>query len=179
MKTLDECLAELNNIEGLENIKKEINEFVNLHKVFAQRKKFGLVVPQITYNLIFGFDNQDKVNKIIEIILNIYYLLGIITEEKIIRKKSDDIICYHIGATATRANDIINESLGGILLVNDFCNFVRTDKIDYGREAVDVFYKALNSFDNFIMIIVDKKKEINEFIKSNPTFAYKFNRSFF
>ena len=44
-KTLDECLEELNSLEGLARVKEQVQDLVNQIKVFKMRKASSLEVP--------------------------------------------------------------------------------------------------------------------------------------
>lgn len=174
-------LEELNNLVGMENIKKDIRTLINTLNVNRLRKKEGL--PELKPSLHSVFIGPPGTGKttIARILSKIYHELEILPENIFIETDRSGLVGGYLGQTAIKTDEVINEALNGILFIDEAYTLKREDSDDqYGQEAIDTVLKRMEDHRNSLIVIVaGYENEMAHFINSNPGLKSRFNRYFY
>lgn len=75
-----------------------------------------------------------------------------------------DLIAGYLGQTALKTKDVIKDSLGGVLFIDEAYALGNTDKRDsFAKECIDTLCEALSdNKDNLMVIIAGYEKDLNE-----------------
>lgn len=176
-QTHDEILLELNELTGLEGVKKEINTLINFIKIQHARKESGLKTSSISYHIVFTGNPGTGKTTVARIVAKIYKSLGVLTTGQLIETDRSGLIAEYVGQTAIKVNKVVDSALNGVLFIDEAYALEGGFKEDFGKEAVATLIKRMeDDRDKLIVIIAGYTKEMNEFIETNPGFKSRFNR---
>lgn len=177
-KTLEDLLEELNNLTGLESVKNDINELINLIKIQKLREENGLKTTDISKHMVFSGSPGTGKTTVARIIANIYKKMGVCSKGQLVEVDRSGLVVGYIGQTATKTKEVIKKALGGILFIDEaYALTVGKGDGDFGQEAVDTLLKAMeDNRDDLIVIVAGYTDLMEEFLQSNPGFKSRFNK---
>ena len=171
-QTLDEVLAELDTMTGLEVVKARVREYAQYLKFLKLRKEKGFEddAPNNLHVVFTGNPGTGKTT-VARMLGRIYKKLGLLSRGHIHEVDRADIIGEYIGQTAPKMKAAIDKARGGILFIDEAYALIRSeeDKKDYGREAVEILVKELSAeIVDFALVVAGYPQEIETFLRSNP-----------
>ncbi|HOQ37532.1 MAG TPA: AAA family ATPase [Acetivibrio sp.] len=171
-------LDELNNLIGLESVKKEVKALVDLIKVRKMREERGLPVVPMSFHLVFTGNPGTGKTTVARLISKIYYYLGLIKTDKVVEVDRAGLIAGYVGQTAAKVQEVINQALGGVLFIDEAYSLINENSSDdYGLEAVSTLLKGMEDHrDKLIVIAAGYEEEMARFINSNPGLKSRFSK---
>ena len=82
---------ELNQLVGLEKVKKEVNRLIIYQKVQSKRKESGLNIPKRTLHMAFMGNPGTGKTTVARIIGRMYYQLGLFIQRTFLWKSPEQI----------------------------------------------------------------------------------------
>ena len=175
--SIENILAELNDLVGLQAVKEEINTLINFIKVQKDREKSGLKTSPMSYHIVFTGNPGTGKTTVARIVAKLYKHLGILSEGHLVETDRSGLIAEYLGQTAPKVNKTVNSALNGILFIDEAYALVGEDKDDFGREAVATLIKRMeDDRDKLVVILAGYTAEMETFINSNPGLQSRFNR---
>jgi SpoVK/Ycf46/Vps4 family AAA+-type ATPase len=171
-QTLDEVLAELDAMTGLEGVKARVREYAQYLKFLNLRKEKGFEddAPNNLHLVFTGNPGTGKTT-VARMLGRIYKKLGLLSRGHVHEVDRADIIGEYIGQTAPKMKAAIDKARGGILFIDEAYALIRSeeDKKDYGREAVEILVKELSAeVVDFALVVAGYPQEMETFLRSNP-----------
>jgi len=166
-------LKELNNMIGMENMKKSILDQL---LYFIQELHVGNQISEFKHTVIYGSPGTGK-TEIAKIIGNMYSKLGILKNNVFKKVTRNDLIAGYLGQTAIKTKKVIDECLGGVLFIDEAYSLASHDNNDsYSKECLDTLCEALSDYkDNLMVIIAGYDKELEEtFFRANRGLESRF-----
>ncbi|MGP5361185.1 AAA family ATPase [Psychrobacter celer] len=175
--TLNEGLSELNSLIGLESVKSEIKKLTDFVTVQKRRKLAGLPTSSTSLHLVFTGNPGTGKTTVARIMGKIYYGLGLLNTSKLIETDRSALVGKYVGRTAKDTLSKINESMDGVLFIDEAYTLVKEGK-DFGQEAIDTLLKQMEDHrDRFAVIVAGYTNPMQVFIKSNPGLESRFTRT--
>lgn len=176
-ESIDEVLAELNALIGLNDVKTEINSLINFIKVQKARETSGLKSSPMSYHIVFTGNPGTGKTTVARIIAKIYKHLGILSEGQLVETDRSGLVAEYVGQTAIKVNKTVDTALNGVLFIDEAYSLVGENKDDFGKEAVATLIKRMeDSRDKLVVILAGYTQEMTDFINTNPGFKSRFNR---
>jgi SpoVK/Ycf46/Vps4 family AAA+-type ATPase len=173
--SLEDALEKLNSLIGLDNVKNAISDWVDQFKVFELRRKKNLKVPEMSYHMVFTGNPGTGKTTVGRIISQIYKALNIIDKGHLVEVDRSNLVAGYVGQTAIQTQEIIDKSIGGVLLIDEAYRLSDEGPSDFGHEAIATLLKAMeDKRDSFAVIVAGYEKEMEKFIKSNPGLSSRF-----
>ena len=177
-ETLEDMLAELDSLIGLEGVKREVRTLINLIKVRKMRQQHGMKIMDMSFHMVFtGNPGTDKTT-IARLIARIYRKLGFLSKGQLIETDRSGLVAGYVGQTAGKVTEVVTSALGGILFIDEAYALARKGmENDFGREAIDTLVKLMeDNRDDLVVIVAGYTDEMHDFLTSNPGLISRFNK---
>ena len=177
-ETLDELMAQLDSLIGLETVKREVRSLINLIKVRAMRKEHDLKVMNMSFHMVFTGNPGTGKTTVARLVAKIYKQLGFLSKGQLIETDRSGLVAGYVGQTAGKVTDVVNSALGGILFIDEAYALVRKGmENDFGHEAIDTLVKLMEDHrDDLVVIVAGYTDEMHDFLTSNPGLISRFNK---
>ena len=177
-KSLEELMAELDALIGLEGVKREVRSLINLIKVRRMREEHGLKVMDMSFHMVFTGNPGTGKTTVARLIAQIYKQLGFLSKGQLIETDRSGLVAGYVGQTAGKVTDVVNRALGGILFIDEAYALARKGmENDFGREAIDTLVKLMEDHrDDLVVIVAGYTDEMHDFLTSNPGLISRFNK---
>lgn len=168
-KTMDEIFKELNELVGLDDVKKTLYELKDLMSL-KNKTKEDLKINDINLHMVFLGNPGTGKTTVARLVAGILYNLKYIKENKLIEVTSKDLVAEYVGQTAPKTNAVIERALGGVLFIDEAYALATGvgDSNSYNAEAIATLIAAMeNNRDNLVVIFAGYTKEMQAFLDSN------------
>lgn len=178
---LEKLMEEFNGLIGLTSVKHQVNSLINLVKVQKLREAQGMKCSDISKHMVFSGNPGTGKTTVARMLGEIYKYIGILPKGQLIEVDRSGLVKGYIGQTATKVQEVVDESLGGILFVDEaYTLTVNKGEGDFGQEAVDTLLKAMEDHRSEFVVIVAGYTDLMEmFLNSNPGLKSRFSNFIF
>ena len=177
LRKIKEPLMKMDAMIGMRQLKQSVLDQIlfylqNLHNLNSDQ--------DFMHTVIYGSPGTGK-TEIAKLIGDVFTHLGILTKGTFTKVTRSDLIAGYLGQTAIKTKDVIKESLGGVLFIDEAYSLGNSEKRDsFSKECIDTICEAASDYkDNLMIIIAGYEKELNEcFFNYNPGLNSRFNWRF-
>ena len=166
-KTMDEIFEKLNELVGLEKVKKSLHELVDYMSLRDRAK--DLKLNNINLHMVFLGNPGTGKTTVARIIVDILYNLKYIKQNKLIEVSSKDLVAEYVGQTAPKTMAVVERARGGVLFIDEAYALASKDNQNsYNAEAIATLIKAMEDYrEDLVVIFAGYTKEMQDFLDSN------------
>jgi SpoVK/Ycf46/Vps4 family AAA+-type ATPase len=176
LHSLDELLAELNSLVGLDDVKRDVQEMVNFLKIQQLRASKGMNSTPSSKHLVFYGNPGTGKTTIARQLSKIYKALGVISKGHLVETDRAGLVAGYVGQTALKVHEVVNRALGGILFIDE-AYALNGEGQDFGLEAIDTLLKLMeDNRDDLIVIVAGYTGKMSKFLTTNPGLKSRFNK---
>jgi len=177
-KTIDEIFADLNELVGLDKVKKTLHELVDY--ISLQKKSSDLKLNSVNLHMVFLGNPGTGKTTVARLIVDILYNLGYIKQNKLIEVSVKDLVAEYVGQTAPKVMSVVERAMGGILFIDEaYALASKGNQGSYNDEAIATLIKAMEDYrDNLVVIFAGYTKEMQDFLDSNSGIVSRIGYTF-
>jgi SpoVK/Ycf46/Vps4 family AAA+-type ATPase len=177
-RSIDDLLAELDDLIGLGHVKAEVRRLTSLLQVQQLRADRGLPVIETSHHLVFTGNPGTGKTTVARLLSQIYRAVGVVSQGQLVETDRSKLVAGYVGQTALKTAETLNAALGGMLLIDEAYALARGGDNDFGREAIDTLVKFMEDHrDDLAIVAAGYTKEMADFIDTNPGLKSRFTRT--
>jgi SpoVK/Ycf46/Vps4 family AAA+-type ATPase len=176
--TVDEAMAELDNMIGLNAVKEQIRSIAASIEAARRRAVAGFATDKPMQHMVFLGPPGTGKTAVARIVAKIFYAFGLLDRATVVEAHRADLVGEYLGATAIKTSELIDSALGGVLFIDEAYSLVnegdgQADR--FGSEAVQTLLtRAEDDRDNLIIILAGYERQMENFLASNPGLTSRF-----
>ena len=174
---MKDLLAELDGYIGLQTVKEEVHNLINMASVYQLRRQHDLPTTDMSLHLVFTGNPGTGKTMMARMMARIYRSLDILSRGQLVEVDRSGLVAGYVGQTAIKTQKVIEKAMGGVLFIDEAYALNGRSENDFGQEAIDTILKAMEDHrDDLVVILAGYTDLMDRFIHSNPGLESRFNR---
>ncbi|HEX4062571.1 MAG TPA: AAA family ATPase [Streptosporangiaceae bacterium] len=177
--TVESALAELDELIGLEPVKRQVREIAAQLRVARLREQQGLTSQPPARHFVFTGPPGTGKTTVARILGRIFAALGLLARPAVIEAHRADLVGEHLGATAIKTNKLVDSAMGGVLFIDEAYSLYHEGYSGgdaFGAEATATLLKrAEDDRDRLVIVLAGYPSDMDRFLRTNPGLASRFN----
>ena len=174
---IEDLLAELDTYIGLNVVKDEVHDLINMVQIYKLREQHDLPTTDMSLHMVFTGNPGTGKTMMARMMARIYRSLGILSKGQLVEVDRSGLVAGYVGQTALKTQKVIEKAMGGVLFVDEAYALNGRSENDFGQEAIDTLLKAMEDHrDDLVVIVAGYTDLMDKFIHSNPGLESRFNR---
>ena len=181
--SVDEVIATLDDLIGMEDIKQEIRKLANVAMVNRLRMERGLGTAALQpVNIILTGNPGTGKTTIAKRLGQVLHAAGVLSTDKVVEREAKTILSSYVNASGQNMDKAVDEAMGGVLFIDEAYNLLPQpgSTNNTGNEALDALMTRMeNDKGKFVVVIAGYKDRMEELIRrGNPGLMSRFNKTF-
>jgi SpoVK/Ycf46/Vps4 family AAA+-type ATPase len=177
--TVEDALAELDALVGLEPVKRQVHEIVAQLQVARLRDRQGLASQPPSRHFVFTGPPGTGKTTVARILGRIFAALGLLVRPEVIEAHRADLVGEHLGSTAIKTSRLIDSAMGGVLFIDEayaLYNDAYSGGDAFGSEAIATLLKrAEDERERLVVVLAGYTDDMDRLLRSNPGLASRFS----
>ena len=170
--SVEDVFAELNELIGMEKVKKAVGELYATIKINIELEKIGQNPKKPEIHIALTGNPGTGKTTIARIFGKLFSAIGMLSRDKVIECDRSKIVAKYVGHTAQNMQRLCDDATGGILFIDEVYTLA-TD--DFGREATDTLMKRMeDDRGKFVVVVAGYENKMNEWMATNEGLSSRF-----
>lgn len=173
---LDDALRELDQLIGLESIKREVHELVDFLQFQKQREDHDLPRNQVSLHTCFLGNPGTGKTTVGRLLGRILQGLEILKKGHTVETDRSGLVAEYSGQTAMKSHAKIDEAIDGVLFIDEAYSLAPGHNQDaYGGEALQTLLKRIeDDRDKIVTVLAGYTEPMRNMLRSNPGLSSRF-----
>ncbi|MCB5237957.1 AAA family ATPase [Niallia circulans] len=176
-------LEELEQMVGLDTVKKRVRDFYQFLSYQKSRKKLGFMIQdELSLNMIFTGNPGTGKTTLARLMAKIYHELGVLPSAEVVETDRSQLIGGYMGQTEENVRSVVKQAVGGVLFIDEAYSLKREGQSgnDYGQTAIDTLVSLMTGSEfggKFAVILAGYPEEMRQFLDGNHGLRSRFPAS--
>ena len=169
-------LSELQEMVGLQPVKRMVQQITDVQKVARVRRRNGLNAVAPSPHLVFTGNPGTGKTTVARHIGRIYKSLGLLSSGHVVEVDRSQLVGGYVGQTAIKTREALDSAKGGVLFIDEAYSLARDHANDYGHEAIETILAYMeNNRGQIVVVVAGYPAEMKTFMSMNPGLASRFD----
>ncbi len=174
--TARSVLGGLDEMVGLDPVKRLVRQITDMQRVARVRRKQGLNAVVPSPHLVFTGNPGTGKTTVARHIGRIYKQLGLLSQGHVVEVDRGQLVGGYIGQTAIKTREALDSAKGGVLFIDEAYSLARDHANDYGHEAIETIMAYMeNNRGQIVVVVAGYPEQMKEFMSMNPGLASRFD----
>ena len=175
----EEILAELDQLVGLPDVKKEIRQIVAAQQVAVRRRELFMRGEHLSPHLVFVGNPGTGKTTVARLLGELYKSIGLLKSGHVVETERSGLVGAFVGSSAVKTRRICKLALDGVLFIDEAYTLNSEDSdSDYGPEAVATLLTFMeNNRGRVALVMAGYPDEMNKLLRSNPGLRSRFDNT--
>lgn len=167
-KTEGEAYERLQEMVGLTEVKKIIDQIIAANKVQKMRLEVGLAKQRSSMHMIFTGNPGSAKTTVARLLAEILKKEGVLDSGVFVECGRSDLVGQFVGWTAPQVQRKFRQARGGVLFIDEAYSLVDDRNGCFGDEAINTIVQEMeNQRDSVIVIFAGYKEKMEGFLAKN------------
>jgi stage V sporulation protein K len=169
-----EAIEFLNSLQGLEEVKAELNRLLAFARIFGERKRREIKTESVSMHMLFVGPPGTGKTVIARQVGKLLYSVGLLRRGHLIEADKKSLVGQYVGETPKLVQAKFDEARDGVLFVDEA--YALADG-QYGKEAIDTLLKLMEDYrDEVVVIFAGYEGDIEKLLDTNVGLESRFAR---
>ena len=176
-ETVEDILAMLNELIGMEVVKKSVADLCQSILNNQKRKALGLTAENPKIHLVLTGNPGTGKTTVARILGKLFHTMQLLPSDKVIETAGLDMTAGYVGQTKDKVNELCDKAMGGVLFIDEAYYLAGQDGAanSFGSEAVGTLLKRMeDDRGKFVVIAAGYQNEMQNFLRMNPGLDSRF-----
>lgn len=173
----DKAMKELDDMIGLHSVKRWAKELVDFLLVKLARERVALPELDQTLHMVFIGSPGTGKTTVARILSDVLASLAVLSKGHLLETDKAGLIAGYQGQTVAKTKELVDQAMGGTLLIDEFYALLQDENDSYAKDAVAILTKRLeDDRQGFCCIACGYTRETMRTLEANSGLKSRFSQ---